>query len=72
MLSLVVDGRVRRHSATRVAMLVLSAAGLAGVLGLVRRGRSISDEVSGGAMASGIQQSIVVVMSARVALHRLG
>ena len=53
MLSLVVDGGVRRRSATPVAILVLSAAGLAGVLGLVRRGRLISDEVSGGAMASG-------------------
>ena len=53
MLSLVVDGGVRRCSTTRVAMLVLSAVGLAGVLRLVRRGRSISDEVSGGAMASG-------------------
>jgi hypothetical protein len=53
MLSLVVVGGVRRCSATRVAMLVLSAAGLAGVLGLMRRGQSISDEVCGGAMASG-------------------
>ncbi len=53
MLSLVVDGGARLRSAMRVAMLVLSAADLAGVLGLVRRGHSISGEVSGGAMAIG-------------------
>ena len=50
------DG-VRRHSATRVAMLSMSVlgatSGLAERLGLVRRGRCVSDEVSGGAGASG-------------------
>ncbi len=53
MLSLAVDGGARRRSAMRLAMLVLSAADLAEVLGLLGRGRLISGEVSGGAMVSG-------------------
>ena len=57
MLSLFGLGGVRRRSATWVAMLLMSAlgatSGLAERLGLVRRGRCVSDDVSGGAVASG-------------------
>ena len=53
MLSLFVGGVVRLRCATRSAMLVLSTADLAEVLGLERRGHLISGEVSGGAMTSG-------------------
>ena len=56
MLSLFRLGGEHRRSATRVAMLSMSAlgatSGLAERLGLVRRGRCVSDDVSGGTVAS--------------------
>ena len=53
MLSLFVGGVVRLHSSTRSAMLVLSAADLAGVPGMGRRGRMLSGDVVGVAMVIG-------------------
>ncbi len=47
MLSLGVGVVVRQRRATRAAMLLLSTADLAGVLGMERRGRSISGDVIG-------------------------